>query len=219
MTMKQLAALVLAIGLGLSWWSCKSASDEYEDVGAVMPDEPPMMAGADEPPSFYDCAPNGGFHGDVVARWLDDRRMELTEPFCYQEPGSGRMWNAPRGAVVNGASIPRALWTMVGSPFTGEYRRASVVHDVGCQERTSTWQEVHRMFYSACLCGGVGKLKAKIMFAAVYHFGPRWSLNGDVFSEARDTLSEEEESDFSLLSQQIEQEDMSIEEIEAFVFD
>ena len=32
------------------------------------------------------------------------------------------------------------------------------------------------MFYNACLCGGVEPLKAKTLYAAVYHFGPRWEL-------------------------------------------
>ncbi len=32
------------------------------------------------------------------------------------------------------------------------------------------------MFHEACRCGGVPERKAKIIFAAVYHFGPRWEL-------------------------------------------
>jgi hypothetical protein len=30
------------------------------------------------------------------------------------------------------------------------------------------------MFYDACLCGGVGKAKAKVMYWAVRTFGPKW---------------------------------------------
>lgn len=30
------------------------------------------------------------------------------------------------------------------------------------------------MFYDAMRCGGVGKKKGKIMYYAVYKFGPRW---------------------------------------------
>jgi hypothetical protein len=30
------------------------------------------------------------------------------------------------------------------------------------------------MFYNACRCGGVGEIKAKVMYAGVFRFGPRW---------------------------------------------
>jgi len=30
------------------------------------------------------------------------------------------------------------------------------------------------MFYDACLCGGVGETKAKVMYWAVRIFGPKW---------------------------------------------
>jgi hypothetical protein len=34
------------------------------------------------------------------------------------------------------------------------------------------------MFYEACRCGRVNVVKAKTMYYAVYHFGPRWRLDG-----------------------------------------
>lgn len=123
-------------------------------------------------------APNdfGHFIGTVKAEWLDDgRKMKLLEPFTYQDQ-NGLKWPAPRDSVVDGASIPRVFWAYVGGPFEGKYRNASVTHDVECQTKQHRWKDVHRMFYNACRCGGVGAVKAKIMFAAVYHFGPRWSL-------------------------------------------
>lgn len=118
----------------------------------------------------------GQFEGDVVARWSDGGRdMTLVEPFAYVDPQSVR-WDAPAGSVVDGASIPRALWSLVGGPFTGRYRAASVVHDVACATRERAWQQVHRMFYDACRCGGVGRIQATGMYYAVHHFGPRWTF-------------------------------------------
>jgi hypothetical protein len=118
--------------------------------------------------------PWGRFVGAVVARWLDDgRSMALVEPFAYVDPREER-WGAPAGAVVNGASIPRAFWSLIGGPFEGKFRDASVVHDVACEARSRPWQDVHRMFYEACRCGGVGDVLAKTMYYAVHHFGPRW---------------------------------------------
>lgn len=112
----------------------------------------------------------------MVARWESDgRSMTLVEPFAYLDPRQAR-WPAPAGAVVNGASIPRAFWSLIGGPFSGEFRDASVVHDVACETRDRPWQAVHRMFFEACRCGGVAAIKAKTMYYAVFHFGPRWHI-------------------------------------------
>jgi hypothetical protein len=118
----------------------------------------------------------GRFVGDVVARWAaNGRDMTLVEPFAYVDPRDAR-WDAPAGAVVNGASIPRAFWSLIGGPFEGQFRNASVVHDVACEARDREWRQVHRMFYEACRCGGVAVAKAKAMYYAVWHFGPRWRI-------------------------------------------
>ena len=74
----------------------------------------------------------GQFVGDVVGKWHDgDRKMTLVEPFAYVDP-EGVKWDAPKGSVVDGASIPRLAWTIVGGPFEGRYRKASAIHDVAC---------------------------------------------------------------------------------------
>jgi len=118
----------------------------------------------------------GHFVGDVVAKWDGNGRdMILVEPFAYVDPGSLR-WDAPSGSVVDGASIPRAFWSLIGGPFEGRFRHASVVHDVACVVRDRSWQSVHRMFHDACRCGGVGAAQAVTMYYAVHHFGPRWSF-------------------------------------------
>lgn len=118
----------------------------------------------------------GRFEGQVVASWdADGRLMTLREDFAYVDP-TGKRWLAPAGTVVDGASIPRLFWTVIGSPFSGRYRNASVVHDIECDEMREPWQDVHRMFYEACRAGGVEEAQAKVMYYAVYHFGPRWEL-------------------------------------------
>lgn len=120
----------------------------------------------------------GRFEGRVVAEWLDDGRdMRLVESFAYVDAADTH-WLAPADAVVNGASIPRAFWSVIGGPFAGRFRNASVVHDVACVEKAQGWREVHRMFYEACRCADAPLIKSKIMYYAVYHFGPRWQPAG-----------------------------------------
>ena len=121
------------------------------------------------------AATYGEFIGDVISKWLDDGRlMELTEDFSYVDPG-GRRWSAPKGSKVDGASIPRVLWTAIGGPFEGQYRKASVLHDVACALKKDPWEQVHRMFYDAMLCAGVGQTRALAMYGVVHKFGPRWN--------------------------------------------
>ena len=141
-----------------------------------------------EPPESADF---GRFKGEVVAVWDDDgRHMTLREDFMYVD-SRNRRWVAPAGAVVDGASIPAAFWSLIGGPFAGRYRNASVVHDVECVDMTAPWQDVHRMFYEACRCGGVDERMAKIMYYAVYHFGPRW----ETVAETRVETAEDEKGE------------------------
>jgi hypothetical protein len=114
---------------------------------------------------------NGFFSGNPKTEWLPDtdgpdREMKLLEDFKYTDP-SGREWLAPQESVVNGASIPRPLWATVGSPYTDDYRKASIVHDVACGDPAILRKEADKMFYSACLAGGCSKSQAALLYAGV----------------------------------------------------
>lgn len=99
--------------------------------------------------------------------------MRLLKSLAYIDPIEVE-WIAPKGWVVDGASIPKFAWSIIGGPFEGKYRDASVIHDVACDQKIRPWEDVHEVFHFAMLCSGVTPLKAHIMYAAVYHFGPRW---------------------------------------------
>jgi hypothetical protein len=117
------------------------------------------------------------FVGELVLRDLDPEglRFTLDQPFGYVD-ASGTMWQAEKGLVTDGASIPWPLWSIIGGPFEGEYRRAAVIHDFYCDRKYRAWEKVHRVFYDAMITGGVGTVKAKLMYYAVWRFGPRWSV-------------------------------------------
>ncbi|PZN92815.1 MAG: hypothetical protein DCF31_14915 [Alphaproteobacteria bacterium] len=115
-----------------------------------------------------------GFNGPLSATWLDDGRlMELLADFGFND-AAGLAWPVPKGARVDGASIPRSLWSVVGGPFEGTYRNASVIHDWYCSVRTRPWEAVHAMFWEAMLLSGVGALQARALYLAVRYGGPRW---------------------------------------------
>lgn len=169
---------------------------------------------------------HGRFSNDPQALWLcesgHDRRMCLLEAFTFTDP-SGVVWDAPAGSEVDGASIPRPLWTLVGSPYTGDYRRASVVHDTAC-ERAGADRKLRRaadrMFYRACRAGGCSIRESVLLYLGVRigaiwpdipqwaaareceHSGPRLSrsleeqkLEADFVAAARLVLSDGETDD------------------------
>ena len=102
----------------------------------------------------------GTFVGAVRSEWLEDgRRMRLLAPFAYIDP-SGLEWHAAAGWIVDGASIPRFAWSLIGGPFEGKYRNASVIHDVACDEQLRSWEAVHEVFYWAMRASGVDPMIA-----------------------------------------------------------
>ncbi len=113
--------------------------------------------------------------GRVDVEWMSDgRSMRLCEELRYHDR-RGVVWVARAGIVVDGASIPRLLWRVLGSPFTGKYRRASVIHDAYCQTRERDSRDVHEVFAEMMRSDGVPGWKAIIMWAAVRWCGPRFS--------------------------------------------
>ncbi|HEY2568928.1 MAG TPA: DUF1353 domain-containing protein [Candidatus Udaeobacter sp.] len=118
----------------------------------------------------------GFYDGEPVTKWNPDgRTMTLLTELRYTDP-KGNLWVAPIGSVVDGASIPRYLWSFMGGPFEGKYRNASVLHDVAYGDRRRPWQDCDRMFYFAMRCSGVSGVEAKTMFYALYKFGHHWKF-------------------------------------------
>lgn len=113
---------------------------------------------------------SGQFSGNPRTEWLSgadgDRGMRLAEPFWYTDP-QGRRWDAPAGSATDGATIPRTLWSSVGSPYTGPYRRAAIVHDVAIRDPQVARAEADAMFYHACLAGGCTARQAGLLYAGV----------------------------------------------------
>ncbi|MBI3562886.1 MAG: DUF1353 domain-containing protein [Gammaproteobacteria bacterium] len=131
-------------------------------------------------PAYSDSpADFGRFLSKPQTEWdADGRDMSLLSDFVYEDQHHTR-WTAKKGASINGASIPQVFWGIIGGPFEGKYRNASVVHDTECEPPYKhDWRDVHRMFYNASRAGGVPMYKAKTMYMAVYFCGPRWTWNG-----------------------------------------
>ena len=115
-----------------------------------------------------------GFSGNPETTWLhlpgdQDRKMSLLADFTYID-WAGKPWVTPDACTVDGASIPRALWTLVGSPYTGLYRRASIVHDKACDDAVgdpAARKRADKMFYQACRDGGCSRWQAAVLYVGV----------------------------------------------------
>jgi hypothetical protein len=91
-------------------------------------------------------------------------------------------WEAPKGTLTDGASIPPVFVPVIGAPTSRQFAQAAAMHDAYCgvgneagpKYHSRPWPQVHRMFYDALRVGGTPEKKAKLMYAAVYLAGPRW---------------------------------------------
>ncbi len=154
----------------------------------------------------------GSYSGPIDTRWENDGlNMVLLNELRYTDP-YGEVWVAPAGSHVNGASIPRAFWSIIGGPFEGKYRNASVLHDVAYDEQKKPSAEVDRMFYNAMRCSGVGALTAKTMYYTLVRHGRHWKnarATAVPAGERPQPASVEQVQDW------IRSHDPSLEEIEA----
>ncbi|PJZ65675.1 DUF1353 domain-containing protein [Leptospira wolffii] len=113
-----------------------------------------------------------GFSGDPITKWTGERLMYLEEDFYYIDSNE-KKWLAPKGSCINGATIPQELWSTIGSPYTGKYRRASIVHDVAVGENGNPSvtkeqrREADRMFHEACLTDGCSIRLANLLYIGV----------------------------------------------------
>ncbi len=178
----------------------------------------------------------GKFKGKVVGCWMDnengpDREMQLIKDFSYID-SKGSEWKAPKGSIIDGASIPSLLWSKwIGTPFVGDYRKASVVHDVACEQKNRPHREVHMMFYEACVCGGMSQKEAEKFYWAVRKFGPKWDQKGIVISkwdeqgieQAKwdiiylDTTKDQANEEMEIILKKIDAKDIPIDKLEVMI--
>jgi hypothetical protein len=141
--------------------------------------------GLTPPPSGVTPGHAGNFDADVATVNLlsDGRNAIMLKALTFTDV-RGVAWTAPVGEKSDGASIPQVFWSVIGGPWEGKYRFAALVHDHYCDFHDGRrWQDVHRMFYEASVAGGTDPLLAKILYAAVYYFGPRWNEENQSYSE------------------------------------
>ena len=138
----------------------------------------------------------------------------------------GLEWLAPAGTVTDGASIPQFALSLTGNQLDNRFFKAAVVHDAYCAAdneggdsyHTRSWQQVHRMFYEACIVGKTPHLLAKLMFAAVWLGGPTWPFPDDAVVATRLPVPDANLlQEFQWCSKWVEEADPSIDRITSWM--
>lgn len=71
------------------------------------------------------------------------------------------------GFVFDGASIPKAFWSLIGSPFSGKYRQSALIHDALYASELVPRDEADKCFLELMEKDGVSWLKRYTMYNAV----------------------------------------------------
>ncbi len=87
---------------------------------------------------------------------------------------NGVEWKASTGELTGGAHIPWYFKPIIGYSFQEPYLSAATLHNIYCRNKTRSWRDTDAMFLSAMLVSGVNPVKARLMWSAVYVFGPHW---------------------------------------------
>ena len=108
----------------------------------------------------------GIFKGDLVLKKYTPYSYKLVKPISYTT-NKGKEWIVPIGFLTDGASIPKIAWSIVGSPLTGRYTKAAVVHDQFYALVNVKRSYADKIFLEAMKELKVGWLKRKTMYWAV----------------------------------------------------
>ena len=106
----------------------------------------------------------------LVIIHVDHHHIELAADY---KPDDLCALTIPRGFISDGASIPRFLWSLIGSPFHPTFMPAALCHDYLLSimvDRTHK-PAIDREFRRLLLANGVRKGRANLMYRAVRIFG------------------------------------------------
>ena len=109
------------------------------------------------------------FKTELCLKVMGKQAYEVIEPLVYDD-GLVILQVNPK-FDFDGASIPKALWSIVGSPMTDGYQRAGCLHDALYAGHIFPKEICDRYFLEAMKSDGVGYVKRYAMYLAVRAFG------------------------------------------------
>lgn len=113
---------------------------------------------------------NGGelmpFIGKLSYDRVNERLRKLTKPFTYVSKRN-KIYALPIGFVSDGASIPKLLWSVIGSPFTGKYEKPVWIHDWNYKTQKIKRNLADKIFYEGMVEERVSLWKRQTMWFGV----------------------------------------------------
>ena len=103
---------------------------------------------------------------------IGDQAYEVTKPLVWED--SELVIQVNPGFDFDGASIPKAFWSAIGSPMTGGYQRAGCLHDALYASEYFPRDMCDQLFLDAMKSDGVGYAKRYAMYWAVRSAG--WTV-------------------------------------------
>ena len=110
------------------------------------------------------------FPDELRGKFIAKNQWAILEYFRYYSDMAGLII-VPAGFVSDGASIPSVLWGVVGSPWSGKYPHAALVHDYLYFKQDFTRAISDKIFIEAMGILGVNWFKRRLMYRAVRTFG------------------------------------------------
>ena len=109
------------------------------------------------------------FKTDLCLKVIGEQTYEVIEPLVYDN-GLILLQVNPK-FDFDGASIPKALWGIIGSPMTDGYQRAACLHDALYASEHFNRKTCDELFLEAMKSDSVGYFKRYAMYNAVRIFG------------------------------------------------
>lgn len=100
-------------------------------------------------------------------RYQTARNLEVS--LCEVEHVAHRV-TVPAGYCFDGASIPRCLWSLIGSPFDPDLMVAAAVHDWYCDHSANCYQSRvigDAVFFYLLTKAGVARWRRVLMYLGV----------------------------------------------------
>jgi Protein of unknown function (DUF1353) len=125
------------------------------------------------------CGSHGEFVGNnrTVKTSDDGMSAEVIDGLQYKEEG-GRSWRIPSGAIVESRCFSTVLLALIGQPFEGLIKNASLLYNYFCLNQTRARDDVNGMFREAMLASGIQEGEVNVLYNAVVRFGPNWNVRG-----------------------------------------
>jgi len=104
-------------------------------------------------------------------RWLFSRkrRIRLLRPFRVSD-SHGKIWVVDAGFESDGASIPQALWHIIGHPFS-ELLEPAILHDLLYTTGVVSRYSADQLLLQCMRAAGVAKWKQYVAYCGVRLFG------------------------------------------------